>query len=296
MWTPPNQLGTRTRSSTRSTCGSRRTASPPRRCCRSPRAASRPCRSTPPARPTAAGAVRTLPPSTIYGFNGQFPGPMINAEYGRPALVRFRNFLDENPDNLDRQDFGSPDHSFLTHLHNGHTAPESDGNPHYSMRHGRGKGYAPGQWVRQPLPELAGRRRLPREAELLLVPRPPDGPHRLQRLQGHGRPLPDLRPRERDGHGGRDPGAPPPGRAHEPFRRGVRRRVRHPAGVLRLPARRRGHAAPGHARPEQRVPRHREPRASTRSGGARPSSSTSRTTASSATSSPSTAPPTRRWR
>ena len=40
---------------------------------------------------------------------------------------------------------------------------------------------------RQPLPELAGRRRRPREAELLLVPRPPDGPHRLQRLQGHGR-------------------------------------------------------------------------------------------------------------
>ncbi len=94
------------------------------------------------------GTRRTLPPSTIYGFNGQFPGPMINAEYGRPALVRFRNFLDENPDNLDRQDFGSPDQSFLTHLHNGHTAPESDGNPHYSMRYGpRDKGYNPGMWV-----------------------------------------------------------------------------------------------------------------------------------------------------
>ena len=72
---------------------------------------------------------------------------MINAEYGRPALVRFTNYLDENPDNLDRQDFGSPDQSFLTHLHNGHTAPESDGNPHYSMRHGIGKGYTPGMWV-----------------------------------------------------------------------------------------------------------------------------------------------------
>ena len=33
---------------------------------------------------------------------------MINAEYGKPALVRFENHLDENPDNLDRQDFGSP--------------------------------------------------------------------------------------------------------------------------------------------------------------------------------------------
>ena len=53
-----------------------------------------------------AGTVRTLPPSTIYGFNGTFPGPRINAEYGKPVLVRFENHLDENPLNLDRQDFG----------------------------------------------------------------------------------------------------------------------------------------------------------------------------------------------
>ena len=95
-----------------------------------------------------AGTVRTLPPSTIYGFNGTFPGPMINADYGRPALVRFENHLDENPFNLDRQDFGSPDLSFLTHLHNAHTAPESDGNPHYSMIDGpRHEGYRPGLFV-----------------------------------------------------------------------------------------------------------------------------------------------------
>jgi hypothetical protein len=79
---------------------------------------------------------RVLPASTIYGFNGTFPGPMINNEYGRPAVVRFINRLDENPMNLDRQDFGAPDASFLTHLHNAHTAPESDGNPHYSMVNG----------------------------------------------------------------------------------------------------------------------------------------------------------------
>ena len=94
-----------------------------------------------------AGTIRTLPPSTIYGFNGQFPGPMINAEYGKPCLVRFENHLDENPLNLDRQDFGAPDWSFLTHLHNGHTAPESDGNPHYSMTRGpKSHGYKPGMW------------------------------------------------------------------------------------------------------------------------------------------------------
>ncbi|MFC9350531.1 multicopper oxidase family protein [Arthrobacter sp. NPDC057013] len=95
-----------------------------------------------------AGTRRTLPPSTIYGFNGGFPGARINAEYGKPVLVRFENHLNENPLNLDRQDFGAPDWSFLTHLHNGHTAPESDGNPHYSMVAGpRHRGYRPGMFV-----------------------------------------------------------------------------------------------------------------------------------------------------
>ncbi|MEO5852837.1 MAG: multicopper oxidase domain-containing protein [Nocardioides sp.] len=95
-----------------------------------------------------AGTVRTLPLSTIYGFNGTFPGPMINAEYGKPVLIRFANRLHENLLGLDRQDFGAPDWSFLTHLHNGHTAPESDGNPHYSKRYGpRDNGYPPETWV-----------------------------------------------------------------------------------------------------------------------------------------------------
>ena len=95
-----------------------------------------------------AGTVRDLPKSTIWAFNGQFPGPMINNEYGKPSLVRFVNKLDENPDNLDPQDFGAPDRTFLTHLHNAHTAPESDGNPHYSMTAGPyDKGYRPGEWV-----------------------------------------------------------------------------------------------------------------------------------------------------
>ncbi len=85
-----------------------------------------------------------LPNSTIYGFNGTFPGPMINAEYGQPVLVRFENDLDLNPLGLDRQDFGDPAYKFLTHLHNAHTAPESDGNPYYMQQNGGG--YLPGQW------------------------------------------------------------------------------------------------------------------------------------------------------
>ncbi len=110
-------------------------------------------------RRVAAGP-RSLPASTIYGFNGQFPGPMINAEYGQPVLVRFINKLDENPYNLDRQDFGvpGPEYSFLTHLHNGHSAPESDGNPAYSMTRGpKNHGYRAWNVGRQLVPELAGR-------------------------------------------------------------------------------------------------------------------------------------------
>jgi FtsP/CotA-like multicopper oxidase with cupredoxin domain len=86
-----------------------------------------------------------LPDSTIYGFNGSFPGPRINAEYGRPVVVRFENDLDLNPRCLDRQDFGAPDWAFLTHLHNGHTAPESDGQPHH-LTDNEG-GYQPADWV-----------------------------------------------------------------------------------------------------------------------------------------------------
>ena len=90
--------------------------------------------------PSQGGSIGplNLPGSSIYGFNGTFPGPRINAEYGKPCLVRFENWLDDSL-GLDRNDFGSEE--FLTHLHNGHTAPESDGNPHY-----RPGAYHPGEW------------------------------------------------------------------------------------------------------------------------------------------------------
>jgi FtsP/CotA-like multicopper oxidase with cupredoxin domain len=93
-----------------------------------------------------AGTLRKLPDSCIYGFNGTFPGPRINAEYGKPVLVRFENTLDQNPGGFDRQDFGDPEYCFLTHLHNGHTAAESDGNPHHRMWEAGIGGYRPGEW------------------------------------------------------------------------------------------------------------------------------------------------------
>ncbi len=91
---------------------------------------------------TGMSGPQNLPPSTIFGYNGQFPGPMINAMYGKPVLVRFENNLDFNPNSFDVGDFGAPGRQFLTHLHNGHTAPESDGNPHFKPG-----GYETGEWV-----------------------------------------------------------------------------------------------------------------------------------------------------
>jgi len=105
---------------------------------------------------------RGLPLSTIYGFNGagpgttaKFAGARINAEYGRPAVVRFENTLGE-ANGFDRMDFGAPNYSLLIHLHNGHTAPESDGNPHYAHfrfkpmnRFTHEAAWEPGEWVDQ---------------------------------------------------------------------------------------------------------------------------------------------------
>jgi FtsP/CotA-like multicopper oxidase with cupredoxin domain len=64
----------------------------------------------------------SIPPTTVWGFDGQFPGPTFKARYGQPNLVRFYNELPAS-----HIGFGIP--SVTTHLHNAHTAPESDGNP-----------------------------------------------------------------------------------------------------------------------------------------------------------------------
>src|SRR6266478_4690480 len=63
-----------------------------------------------------------LPPNVVWGYGGILPGPTIHARYGEPALVRMRNNLPKN-----HIGFGLP--SIATHLHNGHTASESDGFP-----------------------------------------------------------------------------------------------------------------------------------------------------------------------
>ncbi len=65
---------------------------------------------------------RDLPLNPIWGFNGIHPGPTFRERYDVPILVRFRNHLPAN-----HVGFGIP--SVITHLHNGHTASESDGFP-----------------------------------------------------------------------------------------------------------------------------------------------------------------------
>ena len=71
-----------------------------------------------------------LPAKTrFFGFhdnngNLRVPGPLIRAKYGEPVLVRYKNKL---PSVNTAQDFGIAE--MTTHLHNGHTPSESDGNP-----------------------------------------------------------------------------------------------------------------------------------------------------------------------
>jgi spore coat protein A len=62
------------------------------------------------------GAVQILPGLTtqIWGYNGTFPGPTIEARRGRRVALRLRNQLPV---------------PIVNHLHGGRTAPESDGYP-----------------------------------------------------------------------------------------------------------------------------------------------------------------------
>ena len=69
-----------------------------------------------------------LPPQALWAFNdgvhATSPGPTYAAHYGVPQLTRNRNAL---PPVSQNGGFGLP--SVTTHLHNGHTPSESDGNP-----------------------------------------------------------------------------------------------------------------------------------------------------------------------
>jgi FtsP/CotA-like multicopper oxidase with cupredoxin domain len=63
-------------------------------------------------------------PTSFFAFDGVVPGPLIQAKYGEPIVVRFHNHL---PSVKVPQAYGIAE--MTTHLHNGHTPSESDGNP-----------------------------------------------------------------------------------------------------------------------------------------------------------------------
>ena len=63
--------------------------------------------------------------SWSWGFDGITPGPTYNARYGEPILVRRLNTLPKVGES--KVTFALP--KTTTHLHNGHTASESDGFP-----------------------------------------------------------------------------------------------------------------------------------------------------------------------
>ena len=64
--------------------------------------------------------------TTIWGYNGLYPGPTIKARSGRRAVVRQINNLPE---------------SMSIHLHGGHTPPEFDGHPYDLIPPGTFKDY-----------------------------------------------------------------------------------------------------------------------------------------------------------
>ena len=155
-------------------------------------------------------------------------------------------------------DFGAPNYSFLTHLHNGHTAPESDGNPHYAYhrfspldRYTHEAAFEPGEWV-----------------DNMYLGYPAGGDEREKQsffwfhdhVHGHTganvyKGMVGLMPLYDPviDNGDETTSRPAAARAsHRLRRRHLRRRLRHPAGALRLPARRRRHAAQGRAQRQRR--------------------------------------------
>ncbi|MGC1964472.1 MAG: multicopper oxidase domain-containing protein, partial [Candidatus Sulfotelmatobacter sp.] len=79
-------------------------------------------------------AHRDLPPATIWGYNGMWPGPTFEVRKGQPLSVKWSNQLPTKhflP--VDYTIHGSeenvPEVRTVTHVHGAQTLPESDGYP-----------------------------------------------------------------------------------------------------------------------------------------------------------------------
>lgn len=79
---------------------------------------------------------RDLPATTVWGYDGQFPGPTIEAQQGEPIYVQWQNKLPD--DHLLPEDttihgdiipYESPGTRVVPHLHGGNIEAASDGDP-----------------------------------------------------------------------------------------------------------------------------------------------------------------------
>jgi spore coat protein A len=77
---------------------------------------------------------RDLPPTTVWGYNGVYPGPTFEAKRNHPILVKWKNKLPfEHLLPVDRTVGGAepmqPSVRTVVHLHGGRVRPENDGFP-----------------------------------------------------------------------------------------------------------------------------------------------------------------------
>lgn len=77
---------------------------------------------------------RDLPPTTVWGYNGMYPGPTFEVRRNHPILVKWKNALPfEHLLPVDRTIHGAepdkPSVRTVVHLHEGRVRPENDGYP-----------------------------------------------------------------------------------------------------------------------------------------------------------------------
>jgi FtsP/CotA-like multicopper oxidase with cupredoxin domain len=65
---------------------------------------------------------KDLPASRVWSYGDEFGGPLLDVRYGQPFCIRIENELP-----ADHKGYAHPE--ITTHLHNFHTATESDGGP-----------------------------------------------------------------------------------------------------------------------------------------------------------------------
>jgi len=87
---------------------------------------------------------RDLPPSTLWAYNGQYPGPTFEAQRGQPIAVRWMNNLPSRhmfpiDRTLHGDEAGQPEVRTVVHLHGHKVLPESDGYPEAWFTNGFGQ-------------------------------------------------------------------------------------------------------------------------------------------------------------